>query len=454
MLTFPRSAARRIRCLVRKCFMGRPRGPAPPVWIRATTGGVMMVVAVDDVSVGLRFPSATRPETPLLIPMAALEAVEGTNNDPVQIEPQPGQVTLQWTDRGLPRSQRFVVRENPESPQRLALPKILTSMPVRFLQALLEAGRSTAREPQRYALHRVQVRGTAGEVIGTDAHFVVRFEGFTLPFEDEILVPAVPLFALDEFVRAEEARIGRTRQSLVVVAGDVIVWLRLDRDGHYPDVASVIPQTADPTVVTLDDADAIFLLDNLSALPRQDESHRPVTLDLTEGQGLRVRAAGGDTRDVVEVRLPRSLVPTGAQCLAFDRRYLARLLTIGCRTFRVFDHQKPMIATGDAVTTLVMPLETELVVPPTKSARILTPDGPSESLTPRSRLMKSVEPHSNGHAEGEALDPLVEAEALRNALTETLQRLSRLVTALRSRKKEQRALTQVWSSLKSLQLGN
>jgi hypothetical protein len=120
----------------------------------------------------------------------------------------------------------------------------------------------------------------------------------------------------------------------------------------------------------------------------------------------------------------------------------------------LFGDPQPMIATGDGVTTLVMPLESDLIVPPTKAARILTPDNASQSLTPRSSPMKSIEPSSNGHADGEALDPLAEAEALRNALTETLQRLGRLVAALRSRKKEQRALTQVWSSLKSLQLGN
>ncbi len=67
--------------------------------------------------------------------------------------------------------------------------------------------------------------------------------------------------------------------------------------------------------------------------------------------------------------------------------------------------------------------------------------------------MKSPEPATNNLGDGEAFDPLVEAEALRNALGEAQHRLGRLLIALRSKKKEQKALNQVWSSLKSLNLG-
>ena len=42
---------------------------------------------------------------------------------------------------------------------------------------------------------------------------------------------------------------------------------------------------------------------------------------------------------------------------------------------------------------------------------------------------------------------------LRIALADAVTRAGRLVAALKSRKKEQRALTQVWSSLKALNLG-
>ena len=73
--------------------------------------------------------------------------------------------------------------------------------------------------------------------------------------------------------------------------------------------------------------------------------------------------------------------------------------------------------------------------------------------------MKSHE--SNGHPAGGqperdpagALDPLAEAEALRATLADAAQQASRLVMTLRGRKKEQKALASVYSSLKSLNLG-
>ena len=68
---------------------------------------------------------------------------------------------------------------------------------------------------------------------------------------------------------------------------------------------------------------------------------------------------------------------------------------------------------------------------------------------------------TNGHAPNgrhdppaaDPPDPLAAAEELRAALADVLTKASRLVAALKSRKKEQRALSQVWSSLKALNLG-
>jgi hypothetical protein len=63
----------------------------------------------------------------------------------------------------------------------------------------------------------------------------------------------------------------------------------------------------------------------------------------------------------------------------------------------------------------------------------------------------------NGHADpppaGEFLDPLVEAEGLRAALAEAAARATRLVAALKQFRRERRALSAAWTSLKQLNLG-
>ena len=53
----------------------------------------------------------------------------------------------------------------------------------------------------------------------------------------------------------------------------------------------------------------------------------------------------------------------------------------------------------------------------------------------------------------ETLDPLIEAEALRAAIAEVGTRVGRLVTALRSSRKEKKVLAGVWAGLKQLNLG-
>ena len=223
MLSFPRSTARRLRTLARKCTPGRTREPLPTVAIVPNRRGDAMLVEFDEVLLRLQLPKGEGIETPLLLPMEAIEAVEGAGDDNVHVESSDSTHTLNWTERGLPRSHQFPTPTPSKPLSGPPLPKSMAPVPGRFLTALHEAGRAAAREPQRYALNRVQIRGAPGEVIGTDARFVARFEGFTFPFSEEILVPALPLFGLDEWSRAGEVRVGRTLKVLLIAAGEITV---------------------------------------------------------------------------------------------------------------------------------------------------------------------------------------------------------------------------------------
>ena len=66
-----------------------------------------------------------------------------------------------------------------------------------------------------------------------------------------------------------------------------------------------------------------------------------------------------------------------------------------------------------------------------------------------------MKPESNGPVappSADGTDPLAEAEALRGLLADAAVRAGRLVAAHKLKKKESKALNQVWSSLKSLNL--
>ena len=60
--------------------------------------------------------------------------------------------------------------------------------------------------------------------------------------------------------------------------------------------------------------------------------------------------------------------------------------------------------------------------------------------------------HPPAPSEPEAFDPLAEAEAIRLLVIEVGSRLARLISMLRSTRKEKKVLQNVWAGLKQLNL--
>ena len=136
----------------------------------------------------------------------------------------------------VPKSAQEPLGSGSNGPILPARPTQTLSLPVKFLTALHECGRSTTSDPARFALHRIQVRGAAGEVIGSDGHQALIWSGFEFPFEEDLLVPALPLFGSPEWTSHPAVSVGRTELHLVVSAGPWTVWLPIDATGRYPDV--------------------------------------------------------------------------------------------------------------------------------------------------------------------------------------------------------------------------
>jgi hypothetical protein len=240
------------------------------------------------------------------------------------------------------------------------------------------------------------------------------------------------------------------------------VWLPEDRGGRYPDVIGIIPRSGNGSVAGIDERDAAALLDALPHLPGAGNEDRPVTLDLNGWVMVRAKdTPSGAVQDVLLTRSPAAGPPIR---VAVDRRALARLLALGCHTVRLAGDGKPLVAEGDDKIFICMCLDPGLVVEPDPAA-IRTPTDNRAAPTPRPVTRERKPPMkthvSNGHPpngrtespQAETPDPLAEAEALRSTLSDAAQHAARLVALLRNRKKEQKALSQVYSSLKSLNLG-
>ncbi len=454
MITFPRRLARRFRAACAKCTSGRPRGPAPCVVIRQTSGHVTLAATFPEVTLELACATSARGRAEVLIvPMTALEAVAANSVEPVEFDADENLNGIaRWAGDGAPGSVpvTFVLPGKQHDP----LPRPETKpVAIRLLVALHEAGRTSSREDGRFALSRVQVLGAKGRIIATDGKIAVLFDGFTFPFTEDALVPAVPLFGSPEVRDETDVRVGRTASHLVVSAGDWTVWLAVAPTGKFPDVGAVVPRHA-PTTVALDRGDAAGLLPQLPGLPGQGHDLRPVTLDADGVLAIRAR---DDTGTVKEVLLARSPVAGPAARVALDRRALVRVLALGCTALRI-SPDKSLVGEGDGITVLAALLDPELAVAPEPRA-----PGPDANVPiPNTKRNTTVKPHeTNGSAPGgrhdppanDAPDPLVAAEELRAALADAATKAARLVAALKASKKEQKVLANVLTNLKQLNLG-
>ena len=340
----------------------------------------------------------------------------------------------------------------------LGRPQELKPVPARFLGALHEAGRTSSREDGRYAISRVQVKGSKGEVIATDGKVAVIFGKFPFPFTDDVLVPAIPLFGCPEIRDEHEVRVGRTKAHLVVVAGDWTAWLSVAPPGKFPDVAAVVPRHA-PTTVTLGRTDAAKLLPQLPQLPGQAHEHRPVTLDADKH--LVISGYDEATHDTKAIALAASAATGPAVRVVPDRRVLARILALGCNTLRLTP-DKALVGLGDEVTVLAAPLDPPLAAPisePSNPTTTPTPV-PAPIPDPNPERNTTVKPDPNGANHNgrrdppneEPLDPLTAAEELRDALGDVLTKATKLIAALRATRKEKKVLSSIWAGLKQLNL--
>jgi hypothetical protein len=449
MILFTREVAQSFRLLFGKCLSGRPRGPAPPVVVR-TAGGQRTRGATTAGGVTLTHsaPAPGEPDDLLVLPASVLAEVEGGTDGAVVLDRETKlRGVAKWHGGGKPRA-RPVELILPGKQHELPAPPEMTFVSGPLLTALFECGRTAARESGRFALSKVQLQGKAGRVVGTDGKVALLWRGFSFPFAEDALVPALPVFGARPLARLADAKVGRTATHLVVAAGPWSVWLPTEAEAKYPDVAAVVPRHA-PTTVEIGESDAAQLLPALPGLPGGDHELRPVTLDAERGLCVRGRAGGGEKPgETKEVPLARSAVTGPAARVVLDRRALARALALGCRTLRLTP-DRPVVAQGGDRTLVAAQLDPSLLAAPAADAA--QPTHPPANIERRS----PVKSESDGHVppRGDPADPLELAEELRAALAEAAATAGRLVAALRQGKKEKKVLSALMTNLKQLNLG-
>ncbi len=480
MIVLPRSLARQFRALLRRCL--QPPGPrqAPILRLHVGPHGLEMAAHQQECVIVYQQPGKHTRET-LFFPADVLADIEGKDGSATLETIGEGKGEARWDDAGVPRSRPFDRVKPERMPKLPSMPKHFQPVEPAFLQALTEAARTTARDGVRYALTRIQVRGRRGQLVATDGRQLLTQGGFSLPWPEDVLIPALPLFVSRDLPAHEPIAIGRTDKHVSLRIGPWTFHLEIDSNGRYPNAESVIPKgDTMASRLHLSEDDARFLVHVLPRLPGDKEELSAVTLDL--GQQVLLRARAERSPQVSEVLLSSSSCEGPTVRVACNRRFLWRVVQLGFRDLVVRNANTPLLCRDQTRTYLFMPLDGALsptpdamrivsgeslpvatrAKPKLQSETAKTQPEPERSREAMPRSQNNGEDPRNGppgipptslsSSEAEPLDPLMEAGALRSLLHDAQLRLSRLLAALKQQRRHNRALRAAMDSLRGLRL--
>jgi hypothetical protein len=450
MLLLARDDLRRFRAVFRRCRSTRTPDATSFVRITVTPDSLRLFGATAEAMLGWIRKQALDAESDWCLPASVLDLADTGTIDHFEVQAlAKHRVRFRW-----PQGEQDFDASPVPPPAWPDAPERWGTADGALLTALYEASRTSDRKPIRWSTHRVQIQGAAGRVVATDTRQALLWGGFPFPFSENLLIPALPVFGAKEW-RRETGRVGRTATQLVLALGPWMLGFNIDPAGKFPDVASVVPKAQQPTAVTLDEADARFLLDQLPDLPHPDDDNS-ITLDVGENAAV-LRCSGPSEEPPTELRLPRSRVAGPAIRIAFDRQYLHRGLTLGLRTIQLCGPERPIALRDRHRIYLAYGHHPSTAIPRPDEAHVIAPPGKLGSLPPPQSTpeipMPLPAPRSHSPPEVEAaIDPLAEAEAIRSLLVEAAQRATQLVQLLKAKRKADRAITQVVRSLQALPL--
>jgi hypothetical protein len=451
LVELSRLLVRQFRAVLRKSVLAAdPRGPCPTVLCRSGHNGLS--VSCVQAGVGVRHhTSGPLPIDNVAFPASLLRDLEAAGETITLEQVSPFKARASWNAGDGPHVIDFDTADPTSLPAPPEVPRGMVSLEPGFLTVLDDAARTASRDAGRYACNHILLRGKDGSVIATDGKQLLVQKSFSLPWEEDRFLPALPVFGHRELPRDTPVRVGLEKDRLALEFGPWLLVIKAEAGIRFPEVDRVIPGiAASKTRLQLDAKDANELMRALPRLPVDDDQHRPVTLDL--GGKVAVRAKG-EKEQVEELRLPLSKVEGPSMIVVMDRRYLVRALQLGFSEILVESPDKPLLCKDSRRTFVWMPLSDAQAVTSTRPARKpATPPAPPPRTNdmPASNDNRGQE-QRNGSEPHPMADPIAEAEALRLQLQEALSRTSRLITALKQQRRQGRIVKTAIDSLRRLQ---
>lgn len=491
MIQITRSIARQFRAVLRRSApSGSPRSVRPALVLQAGNDGLRIRSGYADVAVELHQRGA-HSSAMLALSSAALDDFEGKQDSNVTlIQKAPSTVEARWEDGGVPQCREYAAIHADRLSAFPAEPRRFTPFDASFLKAFDAAAQTASRNHVRIAFSRLQLRGESGEIIGTDGRHLLIQRGFSFPWKESILVPALGVFGISEFCNAGVVAVGKTDTHICIRVGPWKWFLQIDKASSFPRIDQVIPKRSrNGTDFHTDPQDAAFLLQALPELLGHEQENADITIDLNGN--IAIRGKDEKNGSVTELVLSRSKATGPPIRLVANRQFLLNAARMGLGDFHVVKPSAPVVARDRNRIYVFVPLNEEEAIPPTKNAVYINSAGPIEepqqqpSSPRRTRTMPSPQPNGpvveqpthprkpkivpspqpNGHANGAhdvptrgerpvaIADLIAEAEELRTVLADAQSRVARLLSSLKMRRRDSRVMQQAVQSLKQLKLG-
>jgi hypothetical protein len=457
MIQIPRSLARQLRAVFRR-IVSKSSPMRPVITFQAGDFGRYIRLHHTEIAAEIREPGQLPTET-IAFPIDALAEFEGRGDAIVTLEHHGSSIRARWDDAGVPRETEYECQDVANLPAFPAAAEKLSSNEPGLLKALADASQCAARDFIRYALNHLQLRGKTGEVVATDGRQLLVQSGFHFPWDEDLLVPASPLFSCREILQDVPVEVGRTDTHITMKVGPWSLFLPINKEGRFPRTEEVIPNaSAAQTRWHIDPADALFLDKALKRLPGGSEDNAPVTVDLN-GQAI-IRAKASDQPRATEVVAAKSLVEGKPAVICMNRNLLARALQLGFPEVLVLKPETPILCQDSRRKYVVMPLGKSCAIPACgDNLRVDTSQDRSSEIpnpTPQRRIPTVANPERNTNAapqaNGNSIGTLIaEAEALRAALHDAYVRSGKLLVAIRRKRKQAQVVQSTLAALKGLQ---
>jgi hypothetical protein len=207
-----------------------------------------------------------------------------------------------------------------------------------FLRALRDSSDTVGQDGGLLDQDRILLRRRDGAVIATDGRQLLVQTGFAFPWQQDWLIPALPVWGSRELAGNEPVKLLLEGEHITLQTGPWLFHLKCEQADRYPDIDQVVPSGA-VSCLQIDAEDSSRCL---RALPRLSGCSPPRSVTLDLGSPVAIRAEDAQGR-IEEVTLARSKVSGPALLVVTDRRYLIRALRLGFLEILVAQPDRPLL---------------------------------------------------------------------------------------------------------------